>query len=75
MLLSEDRIDTAFYSYEPKSLDGLIHNDHLATPQKMTDGSGRLCGLWTSRISHFWLDHFLGDPHQDQWQEKIEMSK
>jgi RHS repeat-associated protein len=40
MLCAEDRIDTAFFPYEPKSLDGMIHNDHLATPQKMTDNTG-----------------------------------
>jgi RHS repeat-associated protein len=51
MLLSEDRIDTAFFSYEPGSLDGLIHNDHLATPQKMTDSSGAV--VWAADYKPF----------------------
>jgi len=40
MLCVEDRMDTAFFPYEPGSQCGMIHNDHLATPQKMTDGTG-----------------------------------
>jgi RHS repeat-associated protein len=51
MLCAEDRIDTAFFPYEPKSLDGMIHNDHLATPQKMTDSSGAV--VWAADYKPF----------------------
>jgi RHS repeat-associated protein len=51
MLCAEDRIDTAFFPYEPKSLDGMIHNDHLGTPQKMTDSSGQV--VWAADYKPF----------------------
>jgi RHS protein len=51
MLLAEDRIDTAFFSYEPGSPDTMIHNDHLATPQKMTDASGAV--VWAADYKPF----------------------
>jgi hypothetical protein len=40
MYLSEGRMDTAFFFYEPGASDAMIHNDYLGTPQKMTDGTG-----------------------------------
>ncbi len=51
MLCAEDRIDTAFFSYEPGSPGALIHNDHLATPQKMTDGTGAV--VWAADYKPF----------------------
>ena len=51
MLCAEGRIDTAFFSYEPGLLDGLIHNDHLGTPQKMTDDSGAV--VWSADYKPF----------------------
>ena len=51
MLFAEDRIDTAFFPCETETLDGLIHNDHLATPQKMTDGSGAV--VWSADYKPF----------------------
>ena len=51
MLLAEDRIDTAFYPSGPGSQSGMIHNDHLATPQKMTDSSGTV--VWAADYKPF----------------------
>jgi len=51
MLCAEDRIDTAFFSYGPGSLDAMIHNDHLGTPQKMTDSSGTV--VWAADYKPF----------------------
>jgi RHS repeat-associated protein len=51
MLCAEDRIDTAFFSSGPGSQCGMIHNDHLATPQKMTDGSGAV--VWSADYKPF----------------------
>jgi hypothetical protein len=50
-LLSEDRIDKGFFPYEPKSLDGMIHNDHLGTPQKLTDSNGTV--VWAADYKPF----------------------
>lgn len=51
MFLSEDRIDTAFFSYKPGSLDAMVHNDHLGTPQKMTDSTGAI--VWSADYKPF----------------------
>ena len=51
MLCAEDRIDTAFFSYEPGSQCGMIHNDHLGTSQKMTDASGTV--VWAADYKPF----------------------
>jgi uncharacterized protein RhaS with RHS repeats len=51
MYLSEDRIDKGFSPYEPGSQCGMIHNDHLATPQKMTDSSGTV--VWSADYKPF----------------------
>jgi hypothetical protein len=34
MLLSEDLIEKGLFPHEPGSQCGMIHNDHVATPQK-----------------------------------------
>lgn len=39
-------MDTAFISYIPKSFYGMVHPDHLATLQKMTDGTGTI--VWSA---------------------------
>jgi len=51
MLCAEDRIDTAFFPHETGSPDWLIHTDHLATPQKMTDSSGTI--VWSADYKPF----------------------
>jgi uncharacterized protein RhaS with RHS repeats len=51
MYLTEDRIDTAFFPYEPGTPDATIHNDHLGTPQKMTDSSGAV--VWAADYKPF----------------------
>lgn len=51
MLCAEDRIDTAFFPYEPGSPGALIHNDHLGTPQKMTDSTGTV--VWSADYKPF----------------------
>jgi len=51
MLCAEHRIATGFFPYEPKSPDAMIHNDHLATPQKMTDSSGTV--VWAADYKPF----------------------
>jgi len=51
MLITEDCIDTEFFPYEPGLLDGLIHNDHLGTPQKMTNSSGT--AIWAADYKPF----------------------
>jgi len=51
MLCAEARIDTAFFPSGPGSQCGLIHNDHLATPQKMTDSSGTV--VWSADYKPF----------------------
>ena len=51
MLCAEDRIDTAFFPYGPGSPGAMIHNDHLATPQKMTDSSGTV--VWSADYKPF----------------------
>jgi RHS repeat-associated protein len=47
----EDRIHTVDFSYEPGVQCGLIHNDHLGTPQKMTDASGTV--VWSADYKPF----------------------
>ena len=51
MLCAEDRIDTGFFPYEPGSSYAMIHNDHLGTPQKMTDASGIV--VWSADYKPF----------------------
>jgi RHS repeat-associated protein len=51
MLSAEDRIYKGFFPYEPGSPDAMIHNDHLATPQKMTDSSGTV--VWSADYKPF----------------------
>jgi RHS repeat-associated protein len=51
MYLSEGLTDKAFFPSGSGSLDGLIHNDHLGTPQKMTDGSGTI--VWAADYKPF----------------------
>ena len=51
MLCAEARIDTAFFPSGPGSQCGLIHNDHLATPQKMTNSSGVV--VWSADYKPF----------------------
>ena len=51
MLCAEDRIDTAFFPSGQGSQCGLIHNDHLATPHKMTDSSGAV--VWYAYYKPF----------------------
>jgi len=51
MLCAEHRIDTGFFPYEPKSPDAMIHNDHLATPQKMTNSNGTV--VWSADYKPF----------------------
>src|SRR3972149_6154976 len=51
MYLSEDRIDIGFFPYGPGPRDAMIHNDHLATPQKMTDSSGTV--VWSADYKPF----------------------
>jgi len=51
MLCAEARIDTAFFPYGPGSSYAMIHNDHLATPQKMTDSSGTV--VWSADYKPF----------------------
>jgi RHS repeat-associated protein len=51
MYLSEDRIDKGFFSYEPGSPDAMIHNDHLGTPQKLTDSTGAV--VWSADYKPF----------------------
>ena len=51
MLCAEDRIDTAFFSYGPGSLDAMIHNDHLGTPQKLTNSTGTV--VWSADYKPF----------------------
>ena len=51
VLCTEGRIDTAYFPHEPRLLDGLIHNDHLATPQKMTSSNGTV--VWSADYKPF----------------------
>jgi RHS repeat-associated protein len=51
MLCLEDRIDTAFFSYKPKSMGGMIHTDHLGTPHKMTDANQAV--VWSAYYKPF----------------------
>ena len=51
MLCAEDRIDTGFFSSGPGSQCGMIHNDHLGTPQKLTDSSGQI--VWSADYKPF----------------------
>jgi len=51
MLCAEARIDTGFFPSGPGSQCGLIHNDHLGTPQKMTDSSGTI--IWAADYKPF----------------------
>jgi len=51
MLCAEARIDKGFFPYEPGLPDAMIHNDHLATPQKMTDSSGTV--VWAADYKPF----------------------
>jgi RHS repeat-associated protein len=51
IFLSEDRIHTVDFSYEPGLQCGMIHNDHLGTPQKMTDASGTV--VWSADYKPF----------------------
>jgi RHS repeat-associated protein len=44
-------MDSRLFSYGQKSLDGMIHNDHLGTPQKMTDASGTV--VWAADYKPF----------------------
>jgi RHS protein len=52
MFCVEDRINTALYSYDQKLPDGMIHPDHLATQQKMTDGTGTVV-FWSADYKPF----------------------
>jgi RHS repeat-associated protein len=51
MYLSEDRIGKGLFPYEPRLQCGMIHNDHLATPQKLTDSSGVV--VWSADYKPF----------------------
>lgn len=51
MYLSEHRKGKGFFSYELGSRDAMIHNDHLGTPQKMTDTSGSV--VWSADYKPF----------------------
>ena len=51
MLCAEDRIDTGFFSSGPGSQCGMIHNDNLGTPQKLTDSSGQI--VWSADYKPF----------------------
>ena len=51
MLCAEDRIDTGFFPSGPGSPGALIHNDHLGTPQKMTNSSGTV--VWSADYKPF----------------------
>lgn len=57
MLHSEDQMDKGLFPYELKSLDGMIHSDHLATPQKRTGSSvvsdGASCKLNSLPLSQY----------------------
>jgi RHS repeat-associated protein len=49
--LSQHVTDTEFYAHSGRAREGLIHNDHLATPQKMTDSSGTV--VWSADYKPF----------------------
>ncbi len=51
MSYAEYRIDKGFSSYEPKSRSGIVHPDHLGTPQKITDSSGTV--VWAADYKPF----------------------
>jgi RHS repeat-associated protein len=51
ILLSEYRTDKRFFPYDPESQCGMIHNDHLGTPQKMTDSTGTV--VWAADYKPF----------------------
>jgi RHS repeat-associated protein len=51
MLCAEDRKGKGFFSSEPGSQCGMIHSDHLGTPQKMTDASGQV--VWAADYKPF----------------------
>jgi RHS repeat-associated protein len=51
ILLSESCIDKGLSPYQPKSPDAMIHSDHLATPQKLTDSSGQV--VWAADYKPF----------------------
>jgi RHS repeat-associated protein len=51
MYLSEGLTDKGFFPSGPGSQCGMIHNDHLATPQRMTDASGTV--VWAADYKPF----------------------
>jgi len=51
MLCAEARIDKGFFPYEPGLPDAMIHNDHLGTPQKLTDSTGAV--VWSADYKSF----------------------
>jgi RHS repeat-associated protein len=50
-LLLKYGIDAGVFPSEQKSLDGMIHTDHLGTPHKMTDGFGAV--VWSAYYKPF----------------------
>ena len=51
MPCTEGRMSKALIPYEPGSRSGMIHPDHLGTPQKMTDGTGTV--VWSAYYKAF----------------------
>ncbi|HWR72910.1 MAG TPA: RHS repeat-associated core domain-containing protein, partial [Nitrospirota bacterium] len=51
MFCVEDSVDKGLFLYEPGLPDAMIHNDHLGTPQKMTDASGTV--VWAADYKPF----------------------
>jgi len=47
----KDRMDKGFISYESGSQCGMIHNDHLGTPQKMTNSAKTV--MWSADYKPF----------------------
>jgi RHS repeat-associated protein len=51
MLSAQVLVDTEYFFLVQKSRDGMILNDHLGTPQKMTDSSGTV--VWAADYKPF----------------------